>query len=42
MRKFFISLALLTALQLHAQMSWNQTFQQYIDQYKDIAIEEGR
>ena len=40
MRKFFISLALLTALQLHAQMSWNQTYQQYIDQYKDIAIEQ--
>ena len=40
MRKIFISLALLTALQLHAQMSWNQTFQQYIDQYKDIAIEQ--
>jgi LysM repeat protein len=40
MRKFFVFLALLTALQLHAQMSWNQTYQQYIDQYKDIAIEQ--
>ena len=40
MRKFLVSLALMTSLQLHAQMSWNQTYQQYIDQYKDIAIEQ--
>lgn len=35
-----MSMALLTALQLHAQMNWNLTYQQYIDQYKDIAIEQ--
>ena len=40
MRKFFVSIALLTALQLQAQTSWNQTYQQYINQYKDIAIEQ--
>lgn len=40
MRKFFVFIALLTAFQVHAQMSWNQTYQQYIDQYKDIAIEQ--
>ena len=27
-------------LQTHAQMKWNQLYQTYIDQYKDIAIEE--
>lgn len=40
MRKFFVSIALLTALQVQAQTSWNQTYQQYINQYKDIAIEQ--
>ena len=40
MRKFFVSIALLMALQVQAQTSWNQTYQQYINQYKDIAIEQ--
>jgi len=40
MRKFFVSIALLTAFQVQAQISWNQTYQQYINQYKDIAIEQ--
>ena len=40
MKKIFLSIALLTALQSQAQISWNQTYQQYIDQYKDIAIEQ--
>ena len=40
MRKFFISIAVLTAFQVQAQISWNQTYQQYINQYKDIAIEQ--
>ena len=40
MRKFFISIALLTVLQSQAQISWNQTYQEYINQYKDIAIEQ--
>ena len=40
MRKFFVSITLLVALQVQAQISWNQTYQQYINQYKDIAIEQ--
>ena len=40
MRKFFVSIAVLTAFQVQAQISWNQTYQQYINQYKDIAIEQ--
>ena len=40
MRKFFISIALTTALMASAQARWNQTYQQYIDQYKDVAIEQ--
>ena len=40
MRKLFLSIALLMSLHLYAQMSWNQSYQQYIDQYKDIAIEQ--
>ena len=31
---------LLVAVQASAQMKWNQRYQQYIDQYKDIAIEQ--
>lgn len=33
-------LSLLVALPVGAQMRWNQRYQQYIDQYKDIAIEQ--
>ena len=40
MRKFFISIALTTALMASAQARRNQTYQQYIDQYKDVAIEQ--
>ena len=40
MRKFFVFIALLMVFQLHAQKAWNQSYQQYIDQYKDIAIEQ--
>ena len=40
MRKFFVSITLLVAIQVQAQISWNQTYQQYINQYKDIAIEQ--
>ena len=29
-------------LTVHAQVRWNERYQQYIDQYKDIAIEEMR
>ncbi len=31
---------LLPAMSLWAQMKWSQSYQQYIDQYKDIAIEQ--
>ena len=34
---FIIHCSLFTA---SAQMKWNQRYQQYIDQYKDIAIEQ--
>lgn len=33
-------LAACMCLQAHAQMRWNQVYQTYIDQYKDLAIEE--
>jgi len=42
MRKGLFSLFLLTALSASAQMKWNERYQQYIDQYKDIAIEQMR
>lgn len=39
--KFFASVMfLLAVLPLNAQMRWNQAYQQYFDQYKDLAIEE--
>ncbi len=34
---FFLSILFMTVV---AQMKWNQTFQLYIDQYKDLAIKE--
>ena len=40
MRKGLLSLLILVALPLSAQMTWNERYQQYIDQYKDIAIEQ--
>ncbi len=42
MRKKLITLALLmvTFLTCQAQIKWNQQYQQYIDQYKDIAVEQ--
>lgn len=40
MRKLLIALCTLMALSASAQMKWNQRYQQYIDQYKDIAIEQ--
>ena len=40
MRKFLISIALLLSVWAHGQIRWNQQYQQYINQYKDIAIEE--
>lgn len=40
MRKELLSLLLLTAVSASAQTTWNARYQQYIDQYKDIAIEQ--
>lgn len=40
MRKIFLSIALLLSLVVHGQARWNQQYQLYIDQYKDIAIEQ--
>ena len=40
MRKGLLSLFLLMAVSASAQMTWNARYQQYIDQYKDMAIEQ--
>lgn len=40
MRKIFVAAALFLSLQNFAQMRWNERYQQYINQYKDIAIEQ--
>ena len=40
MRKVVFSLLLLLPLTVFGQAKWNERFQQYIDQYKDIAIEQ--
>ena len=40
MRKGLLSLLLLIAVSASAQMKWNARYQQYVDQYKDIAIEQ--
>lgn len=39
-RSVITFLIICICLQAHAQMKWNQLYQTYIDQYKDIAIEE--
>ena len=40
MRNLFLVISFLLSVSLQAQVSWNQRYQQYIDQYKDIAIEQ--
>lgn len=40
MRAFFVSVVLLAVLHLQAQTARNQTYQQYINQYKDVAIQQ--
>ena len=40
MRKILISIALLLSVCANGQVRWNERYQQYINQYKDIAIEE--
>lgn len=39
-KTFFVVALLLNAIMATAQMKWNSTYQQYIDQYKDVAIEQ--
>ena len=40
MRKFVVIISLFMSLCASAQIKWNQAYQQYFDQYKDIAIEQ--
>lgn len=40
MRKFLFLLVFCASLGAQAQMSWNQQYQQYVNQYKDVAIEQ--
>ena len=40
MRKIFLFIAISMSLSAFSQMKWNSAYQQYIDQYKDIAIEQ--
>ena len=40
MRKIFVSIAFFLSLAASAQIRWNQTYQEYFNQYKDIAIEQ--
>lgn len=40
MRKIFLSIAFILSVATSAQIRWNQAYQQYIDQYKDVAIEQ--
>lgn len=39
-RALFIAAVLSVATTLSAQIKWNSAYQQYFDQYKDIAIEQ--
>ena len=41
MRKFFISIALFLSLTASAQIQWNQTYQEYFNQYKDDHVGTG-
>jgi LysM repeat protein len=40
MRNFFVFSVLFLSINVSAQSRWNQTYQQYIDQYKDVAIKQ--
>ena len=40
MKKFFIPIAFFMSISAFGQIKWNQTYQQYFNQYKDIAIEQ--
>ena len=40
MRKFLVIIAISMSISSFSQIKWNQAYQQYVDQYKDIAIEQ--
>lgn len=40
MRKFIVFIAFFLSVSAFSQIRWNQAYQQYVDQYKDIAIEQ--
>ena len=40
MKKFFVPIALFMSISAFGQIKWNQTYQQYFNQYKDVAIEQ--
>ena len=40
MRKIFLFIAISVYISAFSQIKWNSAYQQYIDQYKDIAIEQ--
>ena len=40
MRKIFLFIAISMSISAFSQMKWNTAYQQYINQYKDIAIEQ--
>ena len=40
MRKIFLFIAISMYISAFSQIKWNSAYQQYIDQYKDIAIEQ--
>lgn len=39
-KSYILSFAILLSMPSHAQMKWNQAYQTYINQYKDLAIEQ--
>lgn len=39
-KSYILSFALFLSISSHAQMKWNQAYQTYINQYKDLAIEQ--
>ena len=40
MRKYLVIIVILLSVPAFAQIRWNSAYQQYVDQYKDIAIEQ--
>lgn len=40
MRKFLLVISVMLSFPVFSQIKWNSAYQQYVDQYKDIAIEQ--